>query len=274
MAVTDTHPPSSARLKLGRAEHHRDTLSKAVDEFRARDAYEFPYRLRSTPFSTRNVLVEHYVEVNEQPPADEWSLILGDVLTNLRAALDHSVYRHVVSRTTLTDAQVRHVQMPICVTEKQWADWMKKPIAKQWVSPAYRDAIEQIQPVRQPDVPDPCLSPLYALNELVNMDKHRMCHVLNYSGQATLDRVNEPLDDTFMATVNGKVLAPGKVVASRAVPRPARGSGDEVGFEWDGEIGYTETVEVPGIGRLSLLGLCNGMIHEVDRALTLLSEAE
>ena len=59
------------------------------------------------------------VHINEQMP-DAWGLIIGDVLTNLRAALDHAVYGHAAARAQLTEAQDKKLQYPVLQDSDQW----------------------------------------------------------------------------------------------------------------------------------------------------------
>ncbi|WP_406230578.1 hypothetical protein [Nocardia sp. NBC_01009] len=59
------------------------------------------------------------VRVREPIPED-WPLMVGDVLTNLRAALDHSVYGHAESRNQLTDKQRKALCFPIIEKVETW----------------------------------------------------------------------------------------------------------------------------------------------------------
>lgn len=77
-----------------------------------------PDRLRQ-PFSDALVDVVYTVRVREPIPED-WPLMVGDVLTNLRAALDHSVYGHAESRNQLTDKQRKALCFPIIEKVETW----------------------------------------------------------------------------------------------------------------------------------------------------------
>ena len=88
----------------------------------------------------------------EQP--DDWGLIVGDILGNLRAALDHAVYRHAVARpgaagTPLTSKQERALQYPFVHAESEWPN-EKAKLAKFFEDAKVIEEIEKTQPFQSP----------------------------------------------------------------------------------------------------------------------------
>ena len=148
------------RAKLARAREHLNALRAAIDEHL--DAR--PYR------------IEHERDVQdgddvfrlfvERPFPLSLGVIVGDFAHNARSALDHLVY--VLS----TGAHPDRSQFPFALTkasfQSQAADRLRGVPA-----PALQ-AIELVQPFRHQ--PNPHLHPLAALNELSNVDKHRLIH--------------------------------------------------------------------------------------------------
>ena len=75
------------QFKLRRAEEHVETIKKEIDTWRNSS----PYRLirQANADFTRHGLI---IKVNTSPDLIRWSLILSDVVHNLRCTLDHLVY--------------------------------------------------------------------------------------------------------------------------------------------------------------------------------------
>ena len=80
----------SAFAKLGRAKVHRDQLKDEVMAYREREPHGFEGRQTFDRADPNESTLTMTVHINEEMP-DTWGLIIGDVLTNLRAALDHAV---------------------------------------------------------------------------------------------------------------------------------------------------------------------------------------
>jgi hypothetical protein len=74
----------SAYAKLGRAKVHQDQLHAEVMAFRAREPHEWKAEAVDHMFDPSLAVAKFRVHVKEEIP-DTWPLIVGDVLTNLRA---------------------------------------------------------------------------------------------------------------------------------------------------------------------------------------------
>jgi hypothetical protein len=111
------------------------------------------------------------VTVSEAPPVpDLWALITGDILTNLRGALDHAVFPHI--RAQKPELDRKYIQYPIEDRKDTWENqtrWFDRPVLK---------GVGESQPYRDPNRAG---NPLRVLRELVNMDKHRDLVIAIYS---------------------------------------------------------------------------------------------
>lgn len=109
----------------------------------------------------------------------DWSLILGDFLTNLRAALDHLAWQLVILEGGTPD---KSTQFPIRETEVN-AKGNPSPTKVKGISDvAVLAAIEAAQPFK---AIRPREQPLYTLNALVNNDKHRLLLVVAHALRVT-----------------------------------------------------------------------------------------
>lgn len=75
-------------LKLKRAAHFADELRQAIHDYRFSDAF---YVEQSA--DQRQGTIDFTLRVRTPPPLDEWSLLLGDCVHNLRSALDHLAWQ-------------------------------------------------------------------------------------------------------------------------------------------------------------------------------------
>jgi hypothetical protein len=155
----------SPRLKIERANEHLRCLD---DEFRAFERQE-PYELfreahPDGPFD------EIRLKVHADPPT-RLGLLVGDVIQNLRAALDHLVWE--LSLLT-TDEPWDKSQFPIFDVDKGKA--VTSSIRD--VPSDAQDVIKALQPYNRPD---PHADPLWPIYRLSNLDKHRSLVPIGYS---------------------------------------------------------------------------------------------
>ncbi len=102
---------------------------------------------------------------------DRFRVLIGDCLFNLRSSLDHLVLalakRHLGS--AITEDQIKRSQFPIFDSDSSYRD--KAPRLIEGVAPAAQAVIEAIQPYQGGH--DCAIHPLWRLNKLHNIDKHR-----------------------------------------------------------------------------------------------------
>jgi len=131
-----------------------------------------------------------------EPPVEGWGAIIGDVVHNLRSALDHLVWAltlvnghtppAVIPPKPQPGSEWKDIRFPIYAFDfrKRYPSgrripWRFKPPNSLWgVRPALRADLQRLQPFnhgkRAPKMP------LAVLDELWNIDKHRHLHLVYY----------------------------------------------------------------------------------------------
>lgn len=125
------------------------------------------------PFETDKVLSEDglvasvVLRVTRQAPVEEWALLLGDTVHNLRSALDGLVWElsHLDGQTP---SNPRGLYFPIVSDESKWSN------ASRMLEHCPSEAVERIRLMQPFLIPDPGMSGLEVLAALSNQDKHRM----------------------------------------------------------------------------------------------------
>lgn len=162
--------------KLARAIELRDELVRWSDSsYRGLD-YQTRHNLQvqSDPVAW----VEYRLDPDSVPDVERAGLILGDMIHNLRAALDHQVW-------SVTPAELRRgrtalqVQFPILSTEAKWKEWKRR-----WGAHYAAKVIEVIESAQPFTIPAGMLSAMASLQALSNYDKHR---ALNLAAQVALE---------------------------------------------------------------------------------------
>ncbi|MEV6324810.1 hypothetical protein AB0M45_27045 [Nocardia sp. NPDC051787] len=183
---------ASARQKLARAGHHISDLERMISEYQEANPVEVRVYLSSSAECEDEIDCEvAAVSVSEVP--DDWALVAGDALTNLRAALDHSVYPHAEHFPTLlsrTNSKGREIHVEEIFDATTTA------------------IILRHQPYNDPR---PTRHPLGLLCRLVNRDKHRQVLVTNYF---RTELIFAPSDDYEVVDIPGLAvheLVPGAV---------------------------------------------------------------
>jgi hypothetical protein len=127
-------------------------------------------------------VVTAYASIDEQPPRDPISVLIGDVLHNMRSALDHLAYALADAYTNpLTEDISSRSEFPIFGDEDRkgrlgrGATLFQSGVAKiQGWNPAAKTAVEGLQPYKRGN--DFREDPLWALQELDRISKHRLLH--------------------------------------------------------------------------------------------------
>jgi hypothetical protein len=169
------------RLKLQRAYQQLDVLKEEMAAFLKRDPYEpaIEFRrirgTRATPciidFAVRMVVKE--------PCPPMWSIIIGEIVHDLRSALDHLVYQLVIHATDKPPTDRARTQFPIFLESSKFdTSGLSMLIG---VSKHATDLIKSLQPF---STGEGAKSPLWHLNQLSNIDKHRTLHLTGGTVQA------------------------------------------------------------------------------------------
>lgn len=175
MTIRPQYPPEVApfvgpTLKLRRAEEHIRDLNLRITDYLARRPYRVSEDLYTQPgeYNLR-------LKVLEWPP-HEWGPLIGDVLTNLRAALDHAVYDLTIAKT---GKPLKGTGFPILGEPSAWdaLDARGKPRQSsgtgllRGVHEMAMAEIERMQPYNSRE--GELGHRLSTLSKLVNADKHR-----------------------------------------------------------------------------------------------------
>jgi hypothetical protein len=149
----------SATLKIHRATEHVGDLNALLQK-----SSPFSYILETNTktgqratFAKRNEAVIHRA-----------ALICGDVVHNLRAALDHA-YWEIVSPVIATDRERRNLQFPYSETEARLDETVKTRLADR-VSPFFYQALLDLKPHGEPGGNEF----LALIHKLDILDKHKL----------------------------------------------------------------------------------------------------
>jgi hypothetical protein len=215
------------------------------------------------------------IQVNEEMP-DDWGLIFGDILSNLRAALDHAVYNHAMARQPLTPRQEKSMNYPVVMDETDWP--RAQTSLAQFVDPAVLNVIYLTQPFQQP-IGGAHWHPLAILNGLVNRDKHRSVRPVLYTNEAfivtdsDLDIVS--VDTKPVEMTDGAIAA---TVTLRMPPKsPTPPGPQDLAFRAGGidiSTAYVENIEVPTVNVMRpLLFAADELVNTVEDVLEKLEAA-
>jgi diadenosine tetraphosphatase ApaH/serine/threonine PP2A family protein phosphatase len=166
---------ASCWLKMSRAEEHFCTIKSDLIAWKKSEPYTV--KRRSDTTGGRHSLV---VEIKGSPPIDRWSVVSGDCIHNLRAALDNLVYAVAIQESGVNPPRCsKDLQFPIAADAAAFASqkWRIRSL-----SGRAQARIEQAQPYNRPHSELPPL--LRLLADFDNVDKHRLLNVViaNVSG--------------------------------------------------------------------------------------------
>jgi hypothetical protein len=180
-------PFDSSRAKLSRADVHLDTLRSELDVW-----FEPHSHRRTLEIEREGPWHVLFVQPFAEDPPPHLSAICGDVLTNLRAALDHSVADAIRKRGKTP----RRSGFPICRNEKEWCsrvvspkDPSNNPLGGLNPQGEAWAIIRQAQPYQSRDIEADNIA---ILSLLVNRDKHSTLMIqMAFPAPDTLDGLLE-----------------------------------------------------------------------------------
>jgi hypothetical protein len=274
--------------ELSRAKVHRDVLDADVKAFRDREPHDWISSLSDHPSNPSLAVVTFRIKVKEESPS-EWGLIVGDILTNLRAALDHAVVGHAAGRQHLTEEEERKLNFPILLNSDQWlgapavhatpttpakkkVDSARKKLVN-YLDTAVLDVIEKYQPYQHTP---PGEHGLAVLNSLVNQDKHRAVRVVSYVhknfdvDQADFEVVNidappTPMTDGATADV---------LHVRRPQWKPGQKKHRLIRGEFHAFTEYGKRLDIPSAGfDADVRGTMNFLVDQVEKVLNDLKAA-
>jgi hypothetical protein len=165
------HPLEGLLLKLNRAERHLEAVKEMVDGFCESNFYSTTCEL-----DKKRRLIVRAKDVEDPPP--ELGVVVGDCVFNYRSALDQFAYALAAAHTDpLPDKLAAASAFPIYNSGPKFRGRGARPAARKiaGMSRGARARIERLQPYHRRK--DPPLAALWRLEELSNIDKHRLIHV-------------------------------------------------------------------------------------------------
>ena len=161
----------SCWFKLCRAEEHMNVLEGELQAFLTPDSYRIERAFRRDDKSESGMISGSLVRrvFFSELPLPRWGTLVGDILVNLRAALDHAVYAIAYSGNPDSFINYRRTEFLICDSERAFRQ--KKRSALRGLPRAAVAVVQQSQPYVGTD--DVTNHPLWVLRELSNLDKHR-----------------------------------------------------------------------------------------------------
>jgi hypothetical protein len=234
---------SSQRKFFRGVEQARQLLAEA-EAFENRSAYVFRTEVESR--STHEITYRSFAVEREAPPQD-WPLLAGEAIQNLRSALDHMVYA--------ASGGEERTQFPIFTDPDRFRE--KAPGMLQGVPESVRAAIEKAQPYRDYQ-PDPRQAMLEELRVLSNRDKHRTLATIASAVVNEGVGVSEGVNITWQKYGTNRPLGSGEThVSTFMAASEAELSGQDV----QPMFGYEVRIE----GRR--VDVLKGIVHDIYRVL-------
>lgn len=169
----------SSRAKIKRAKEHYAALVRDAEITMAGQVIETGGPQRMTVRKERDAepgKIHFVVETVPQADPFRWGLYVGDIVQNLRSALDHLVFA-LADKDTPGRGEDRATQFVIVGTSAEFKNvrWHLKHL-----STHHQGMIEQEQPyIKHPA--DVAIHPLSWLERLSNIDKHHVIHVVRFA---------------------------------------------------------------------------------------------
>lgn len=167
------------------------------------------------------------------------SLLLGEYLYELRAALDNCLYTvAVIDSGQSPPLNGELLEWPIYLTPKKWKDNQRRFAA---LSPTLRDALEGIQPYQ---AQAPGWNCLRILHDLARTDRHRALHLVTL--HATYG--NAMIDSTLIADFEGHtgvVGVDGVVATFRHLDPQRELTPENFDYNVEFEVELAEVAEAP-----------------------------
>ncbi len=248
---------SGVDAKIGWAKCHLAALKESVEDTLQTHPYRFVGQMDAKTG-------EYVLSAHDLPAMDPtWSLRVGDVVHNLRSALDHLAWQLVILDGAKPDEKTLFPVRKSAVSKTgQSAPTQLRPAVR---NREILDALESVQPYLGPDgqPANYAENPLWRLHRLDIIDKHRLLLVvraaLNVGGMWWGWWGEDPPPNVF---VNTSPLDEGDVVARFDM------RGREPPLEWDPHPDISIILregEVLDLGHLPAVGLLNTLVWWVEQ---------
>jgi hypothetical protein len=211
------------------------------------------------------------------PPLDEWALVLGDAVHNLRSSLDVLIWS-CTDEASLTAEQARHVAFPVNDKAGGWSKTVTRCMPT--VPADVVERVRQVQPFNRPPS-DPDNDALQLVTELDNQDKHRMplataVHALDIDHAFSVEFFDEAAAGRNLppvVTMHDPAVAPGAVILEGTTLDPIAKIAGNATLQWQlgvqtsvGFFGFVELMRDLGIGVEQVIRFVAGEHLEVGGA--------
>jgi len=253
MTAYPDHPLDQIRRKLSRADEHLAALDELIEDFIGLN----PYR----PFVDMDMQAQQSlirVKIHERPDVLEWGVLIGEVLYQLRTALDHIAWRLGGDPPPNPGSS----EFPIALCE-HW--YRRKGIQKIVGVPERPKAIiEELQPYHRGKRAES--HALWVLHRLHADDKHKLLHITG----AVIDGVayftaEAPIGDDFSGVQFGP-FEDGAIIAGWPWDpgKTAPGHKPEVGvpFHFIFGIAFEQIGPAPGRNVVKTLTKCRDFVRD------------
>lgn len=183
--------------KLAWARKHLDALDAEIESFVQSDTYA-----AAIHYDAKQGCYVARIKVGRGLP-EHWSLMVGDIVHNLRSALDSLVYALALKHSgPPTEQEARSIQFLIADTQGEFVHPNRARLLSR-VSPAAKAAIERLQPYHREDAR--FKHTLSVLRDVSNVDKHRHLNITRATAQKSSISLSSPYitPGTELAGFNG-----------------------------------------------------------------------
>jgi hypothetical protein len=151
-------------MKRARARAHVRELQSAVETHSVSHHAGIDIVIAEDRLSARFV-----ARLSQRPPAEEWSLLVGDAVHNYRVALDALAWElATLDGRNPSPQHAKQVYFPICLTLVEWQRKAKGPLSS--VPPQILDRLLQVQPFHK----QPAENGIFVwLHNMDATDKHK-----------------------------------------------------------------------------------------------------
>jgi hypothetical protein len=157
--------------KIRRAGEHINFLKAELTAWKDSDPYSAVKKHNAN--GSRHSIVVH---LKHKAPIERWSLIAGDVIHNLRSALDHLIYAVAAHESKQPiPPQWKKIQFPIVSDPAKYPENRTRCKIDTLSNPV-QEAVERVQPYNRPHGEVPPLLGLLA--DFDDTDKHRLLNVV------------------------------------------------------------------------------------------------
>ncbi len=151
---------SMPKRKISRAKEHLGALQESVQAFLATK----PYKVATRKDVSAKKLIYYLSDVRQPDP--EIALMAGEVIQDLRSALDYLAYQLVVAGLGSAPTNPRYIYYPIADSETQYLAARDRKV--KGMSKAAIAGIDATKPYKGGN------EVLWRISELNNVDKHRL----------------------------------------------------------------------------------------------------